>query len=510
MDAAGRGVAVYRVVAGGSVFHFVAFTTTLDESVHTDRVVADAWEVAAALVEGELTDAFLAELAHTVPLQERGRLDPRVLVLTRGNRSVRFFEYLVDRLASGRQPDPDDVGDAGYIMRSTAFYANGKFGMKSFLGYPDGHPLGAPYRAQMLAAWLFRELGYDSVENCARLRGGDAAIGFAGPWRQFFGLGNATGLGLVPYFVKHPCVVNAWFAVRESALAHVRSLPASPERLATLRWWIDRAALHFASGDDTPRPPWSSPHDLANACDRIRAALAEADRAPLPFDELYRWAECQDDETCELVVSMLIELDDSIDDELLDEVLRVDEDPGVDPLMTIGRLGELLTDRFAWLDELRLDDGRAAHYWWVISDNTEEPRRAVRRAIAPRHRAVAIDVALRLRALRTAVEAAPPDTAVGRFLADHPEHAPAVARVASSDLPYAEARDNVCDASFLPLQMQRFQLAMYGMDNFSPKSTDWLRVTLYQGAPRVADIDRAPGDGWVWPPRPAAVGEATA
>ena len=39
--------------------------------------------------------------------------------------------------------------------------------------------------------------------------------------------------------------------------------------------------------------------------------------------------------------------------------------------------------------------------------------------------------------------------------------------------------------SYLPLQIQRFQLAMYGMDEFKPKSTDWLRVTLFQGAPRL-------------------------
>ena len=44
---------------------------------------------------------------------------------------------------------------------------------------------------------------------------------------------------------------------------------------------------------------------------------------------------------------------------------------------------------------------------------------------------------------------------------------------------------------------------MYGMDNFKPKSTDWLRVTLFQGAPRVGDLgmDDA-ADDWVLPARP--------
>ena len=75
----------------------------------------------------------------------------------------------------------------------------------------------------------------------------------------------------------------------------------------------------------------------------------------------------------------------------------------------------------------------------------------------------------------------------------------------------------MCDRDHLPLQLQRFQLAMYGMDNFKPKSTDWLRVTLFQGAPRLADLadgiaragsardaftNEAFTDTWVLPPRP--------
>ena len=130
-----------------------------------------------ALVEGEMDDDFLRLLKNEVPKQELSRLDPRVLVLTRGNRSVRFYDYLVERLASGKQPESKKLGDAGYIMRSTAFYGNGKFGMRSFLGFEDQHPLSSPYRAQFLAAWLFREVSYKSVEHCAKIKNPNA-VGF--------------------------------------------------------------------------------------------------------------------------------------------------------------------------------------------------------------------------------------------------------------------------------------------------------------------------------------------
>ena len=40
LDAEARGESVYTVEADGHRFSFVAFTTTIDESAHTDRVIA--------------------------------------------------------------------------------------------------------------------------------------------------------------------------------------------------------------------------------------------------------------------------------------------------------------------------------------------------------------------------------------------------------------------------------------------------------------------------------------
>lgn len=501
LDAEGRGESIYRVDTGTHRFHFVAFTTTVDESAHTDRVIAERWEVAAVLVEGDVDDHLLATLRTEVPEQEKGRLDPRVLTLTRGNRSVRFFGSLVDDLAAGRQPDPEGVGDAAYILRSTAFYANGKFGMRSFDGYDQDHPFRVPYRAQFVAAWLFRELGYDMVEHCARLKGGEAAVGFDDRWRRFFGLGNATGLGLVPYAFKHPRVLDAWVGVREVALSEVRALAGDLERSALLTGWIDRARRHFATGSDDDCTPFLSPQALVPVVDGVAAAWERCSADDRPYDALYRWAEEQGPETSELVVSLLLELHDG-DDDLFDELFLVDEHSSVDPATTVGDLRVLLDERFGWLGDLDLDAEEAATFWWVVSDNTEEPRRAPWARLEPEGRDVAVDVALRMWRLAGALEDEPGDRTVADLLAECPEHRAAVGRLVASDRRYGEPRDNTCAAGYLPLQIQRFQLAQYGMDEFKPKSTDWLRVTLFQGAPRLADLGPDLNDDWALPERP--------
>ena len=501
IDASGHGEAVYEIDADGHRLSFVAFTTAIDESEHTDRVIAERWEVTAALVEGEPTGEFLDLLRREVPLQESGRLDSRVLVLTRGNRSVRFFDYLVEALARGDQPDPDLVADAGYILRSTAFYANGKYGMRSFEGFPDDHPLRVPYRAQFVCAWMFRELGYDLVEHCARARGGVAAVPFDERWDRYFGLGNATGLGLVPFAFKHPRMIHAWVSIRELALADVRALPGTDDRLDRLDAWMQRAHAHFVHGTDDDCRPFLNSIDVAAMVLRIREAFERCRHDRLPFDALYRWSEHHGPETIEMVVSLLLELHEA-DDDLIDELLAVDEHTPLDPAMTVGEMRTVLASRFEWLAPLDLDDESADTWWWVISDNAEEPRRVCRDRLDPARRDVAIDVAVRLWRLRGALDGYDDTTLIHRVLSEHPEHRLAAERLSVSDRPYSEPRDNACSARYLPLQLQRFQLAMYGMDNFKPKSTDWLRVTLFQGAPRLGDLGIDTDDGWVLPARP--------
>ena len=45
-----------------------------------------------------------------------------------GKRSVRLWDYVLNCLAEGKQPDLDRIRDVGYLMRTTAVYGSGKFG----------------------------------------------------------------------------------------------------------------------------------------------------------------------------------------------------------------------------------------------------------------------------------------------------------------------------------------------------------------------------------------------
>ncbi|WP_410651338.1 hypothetical protein [Amycolatopsis sp. cmx-4-54] len=509
MDSAGRGEAVYRIRAEGRVWHFVAFSTTIREDQRTDRVVAEAWDVTAALVDGPVDTERLADLRVQVPRQEQGRADAGTLVWTRANRSQRFFDYVVGRLAAGSQPDPSELGDAAYLLRSTAFYSNGKFGLAEFERIDAGHPLRISYRSQMLAAWLLRELSYDLVEHCARVRN-PAAAALSGDWRRYFGLGNATGLGMVPYVINHPHVLDAWCTARELPLAYALAQPTSPESPRTDRVLelLARARDYFAERDTLPTEPYLSGAAMAGglagviepATEYARTGTVAGKATGHAWRALYRAA--GGPEIRGVVGSVLVETYDELDDEV-EELLRCEEVLAVRPAQSCGALRELVDRAYGWVGRFDFADRKAQAYFWFSSENNEEPRRG-RRGIDPGAEVEhPIDVARAVAALREDLVTAAPDRLVAEFLLAHPWHRGAIARVQSlASLPYAEVRANLLGEDFVPLHVQRFQLAMYGMENYSPQSTDWLRVTLFSGAPRATDVATGIDDDWIFSRKP--------
>ncbi|MGN6129806.1 MAG: hypothetical protein ACTHOK_05640 [Nocardioidaceae bacterium] len=512
IDSQGRGVAIYRVDAEAHVFRFVAFSQKLTEAQRTDRVVAECWDVTGALVEGPVDESRLASMLEQVTRQEAGRADAGTLIWTRANRSERFFDYVVDRLAAGEQPEAEVLGSAAYVLRSTAFYSNGKFGLADFERFDEDHPFAVPYRAHMLTAWLLRELSYDLVEHCAAARNASAAT-LTDEWRRYLGLGNATGLGMVPYIINHPQVLDAWARSRELPLAAALTKVTHPgdEDVTTVLRLLDRATAYLDERSDLACDPYLSGPALARQLIDLRPLVEEfastgtmaGSATDLPWRDLHAAAASVGTECRGLVASILTELTSDLD-EAVEAGLRCDERPRHQPQMTCGQLRRLVSEHYAWVFDFDFADSAATHHFWFSSLNNEEPRRAVHARDGGEHVAHGVDIARSVRELDADLQQADPDATVAGFLLAHPRRRNAVLRVQTgSRLDYGEVRTNLLAADFLPLHLQRFQLAVYGMENYSPQSTDWLRVSLFSGAPRVSDLsDHTADDDWMFTLKP--------
>ena len=170
--------------------------------------------------------------------------------------------HAVQALRQGRQPDTRMIREVGYLMRTTAVYGNGKFGIADRHLIDTRPGLEGPFAAEMLAVWLIRHFTHDLVEHV----GGaplDRAI------KRHLGIGNATGLGMAPFLLNHPILLNNWIKARETALARVRSLPViSTTETEAFLTMLRRGRRNV---DD-----WHSEHPLQ--CDKIDGLKADLDR----------------------------------------------------------------------------------------------------------------------------------------------------------------------------------------------------------------------------------------
>ncbi|MDG4647287.1 hypothetical protein P6F26_02420 [Roseibacterium sp. SDUM158017] len=488
IDAKGVGRAVYRARGPERTYSLVAFAHDLPAHMRSDRVIATAWDATFALHDGTPSAADLDRLAANVPLQEAGRVEPSELSLSRANRSVRLWRHVVDRLAEGLQPDTAEIDAVGYLMRTTAVYGSGKFGAADRADIAARPELAAPFQVEMLAVWLIRQFTVDMVEHVAAARGGDRAARLAPDIRRRLGVGNSTGLGMAPFIVRHPVLLNNWMMAKEEALVRVRALPdADPDARAALR------AAWEAARDNAAN--WRSEHplqveklrDLRADLERIGARIADfPGTCDTPWDALWRWGE----ETLTLegqeqLFALMLEPHGALVDGLA-QCMDADETAGfgLDGAMRCAELRGILEARYDWALAIDFAQPSAAARFWYVSEEKLEPRLGDRLSDDGAEREQPLCIARLARELHDALAGCRETETLAEFLLRAPEHRFMARRAQlAARHPYAEVRDNLIAAEMLPIDMMRCKLAFFGASHFDPRSDKWVRISLFQGAP---------------------------
>lgn len=483
----GFGHAVYSLSLGGHDYSLVAVSTDLPADQRTDRVIATAWDSAYVLYDGVPDAAEIARITAAAPHQEASRFTERDLILSRANKSVRLWAHVVEALRAGDRPDAKMIRDVGYLMRTTAVYGNGKFGIAD-RNLIDRRPgLEGPFAAEMLTVWLIRHFTHDLVEHTGQ--------GKLDPTlKRHLGVGNSTGLGMAPFLVNHPVLLNNWMLVRETALARVRAIETleaeQQERLHTL---ATRAATHLSEWNVPDPEHQTRIENLRRDWDDQRATFDFAGQRPL--DRTLQQAARSSTDVQELTAALMMEPFG----DLIDGLAECMGDPFgaiAPPVPDTSRLRALIETHFSWA--LTPDYGAADHcgQFWYVSEAKQEPRLGLRFEEAGAERESPLDIARRVKALHQAL--AGQEGPVSSFLAAHPEHALAASRVQMApQYPYAEIRDNLIATSCLPIDMLRCKLSFFGASKFDPKSDRWTRITLCQGAPLAEDLSKNADDWWL-------------
>ena len=486
----GFGHAVYTLRFGGFDYSLVAVSSDLDPAMRTDRVIASAWDTAYVLFDGIPNAAEIARIVATAPLQEAARFTARDLVLSRANKSVRLFDHVTRALRAGQQPDPDKIRETGYLMRTTAVYGNGKFGIADRGHIADRPGMGGPFMAEMLTVWLIRGFTHDLAEHVG---GGTLSR----ETKQHLGIGNSTGLGMAPFVVNHPLLLDAWMQVRETAIARVRAIPQlDQDQISQIYALTSRAAMHLAQ--------WDVPDEIA--AERISTLRAEWPQfaasltpevmtADHPIDQIIKASAQWSIDTQELITAMMLEPFGTLIDGLTD-CMATPFEPQLDPAMPCSELHALIAKDWDWACNIDYDAPDQCAQFWYVSEEKLEPRLGMRHDEPGADRETPLDIARQVKALAgdLSVSLIP----VGQFVAQYPQHRAAARRVQTlAKHSYAEIRDNLICADCLPIDILRCKLAFFGAAKFDPKSDRWTRITLAQGAPLFDELDNA--DDW-WLP----------
>jgi len=164
----GYGTAIYEIKILKEVYSLVCFSQFIADEERSDRVIAEKWDTAYTLHIGKVNEEELKRLKKNIPLQEAGRNSPKELILSRANKSVRLFKKIANTLAEGLQPNINEINNVGYLLRTTAVYGSGKFGLSDFIRTESSTIFDQPFRAEMLAVYLIREFSVDLVEHVAQ------------------------------------------------------------------------------------------------------------------------------------------------------------------------------------------------------------------------------------------------------------------------------------------------------------------------------------------------------
>ncbi|MFT5651742.1 MAG: hypothetical protein ACI9TZ_003239 [Yoonia sp.] len=488
-DAKGVGRAVYCAKGPTQTYSLVAFGHDLPPAMRSDRVIATAWDSTFTLFDGIPDAADLDRLARNVPVQEAGRVTAKELTLSRANRSVRLFEHVVQALASGIQPDAAALADTGYLMRTTAVYGSGKFGAASHASITHRPEIAAPFQAEMLTVWLIRTFTVDLVEHMARCRGGDVAVPLDPAVKRGLGVGNSTGLGMAPFLVRHPMLLNNWIMVREEALARVRAQTGTDDpRIKAFKAALDAALDNARLWNTTHSVQIDRLADLRSGLATLAEFVAQAwdARGQYPWNTLWLWAQAALPlEAQEALLALLLEPHGDLVDGL-SECLSCDEAEAFDieGAMTVGELRADMAANYAWSRDTDYAQPQECARFWYVSEDKLEPRLGERFDEPGGERELPLDIGRQAAALYAALEQRPNDQPVAHLLLQEPVHRLMVRRVQMTRArPFAEIRDNLLSADLLPIDMLRCKLAFFGANRFDPRSDRWVRISLFQNCP---------------------------
>jgi hypothetical protein len=503
LDKKGFGVAVYSFKKKERVYSLICFANKINDEERSDRVIATKWDAAFTLHDGVPSKKDIDRLKNEVPKQEVGRLSYKELTLSRANKSVRVFNHVVERLSNGVQPNLDLLEKVGYLYRTTAVYGSGKFGLADRFRIKNREEINGPFRLEMMLVYLVRQFTFDQVNHVAKFKNPNKAVKLDLKICKNLGIGNSTGLGMAPFIVNHPTLLNNWIICREIALKTIREIQNVENQDSNLFKDCVRNSIKNITS-------WNTESDYQQK--KIKLLLNDVRKfidfvenkfdfkTDYPFNEIYLWLEKKTCEECiEYIVSIMMEPYNKILKPLIKQMSSEEEKYfNIPTNRTVNELREIIKKKYSNILSINFEKKENRKKFWFISKNKEEPRLADRFEERGSELEQPLAIARDIKKLYDKLILLKPNLTIDQFLINNSDLRHVVRRAFIIEkFPYSEIQDNTISEKIVPIDMLRLKLSFFGALKFDPRSDKWLRICMFQGAPLPEELKNY-DEQWVY------------
>ncbi|WP_440913596.1 hypothetical protein [Candidatus Pelagibacter sp.] len=489
LDQNGYGEAVYSFKKDKRVYSLVCFANHIKDEERSDRVIATKWDAAFTLHDGVPGKKDIERLKNEVPKQEVGRLSYKELTLSRANKSVRLFNHVTESLSQGLQPDLNLLSKVGYLYRTTAVYGSGKFGLADRFRIKNREEINGPFRLEMMLVYLVRQFTFDQVNHVAYHKNPKKAVKLDERISKNLGIGNSTGLGMAPFIVNHPTLLNNWILSREIALKKIREIQNVNKKDSEL--FIDCVKKSLTNITSWNTDSEYQKKKINNLLKDVQKFLKFIENdfdftREYPFNSIYKWLEKETCEECiEYIVSIMMEPYSEITEPLVKEMSSDEEKYfNIPTHRTVEDLRNIIEKKYPNILEINFEKKENNQNFWFISKNKEEPRLADRFEEHGSELEQPLAIARDIKKLYEILLVSKNSQTVSDFLIKNSDLRHVIRRVFIVEkFPYSEIQDNTIGKNTMPIDMLRLKLSFFGALKFDPRSDKWLRICMFQGAP---------------------------
>ncbi len=499
----GFGEAVYSFKKNKRVYSLICFANEIKDEERSDRVIATKWDAAFTLHDGVPTKKDIERLKNEVPKQEVGRLSYKELTLSRANKSVRIYNHVVESLSKGKQPDLNLLSKVGYLYRTTAVYGSGKFGLADRFRIKNREEINGPFRLEMMLVYLVRQFTFDQVNHVAYHKNPKTAVKLDDNICKNLGIGNSTGLGMAPFIVNHPTLLNNWILSREKALKKIREIKDVESQDSDL--FIDCVKKSLKNITSWNTDSKYQQKKISSLLKDVEKFLNFIDKdfnfnCEYPFNKIYQWLEDNTCEECiEYIVSIMMEPYNDIINPLVKEMSSDEEKYfNIPTYRKVDELRNIIEAKYPNILDINFEEKENNKNFWFISKNKEEPRLADRFEEHGSELEQPLAIARDIKKLYDKLLVSKNSLTIAEFLTSNSELRHVVRRAFIVEkFPYSEIQDNTVGKDLMPIDMLRLKLSFFGALKFDPRSDKWLRICMFQGAPLPNEL-KSYDEQWVY------------